>query len=62
MAIATRLPAMIDALEAEIIENRAPPTMTMPPTGPRKSLAAEPMAASPYSVSPAARITITTRV
>lgn len=32
----TRGPAMIDAFGAEIMENKAPPTMTMPPTGPRK--------------------------
>ena len=43
---------------AEIIENRAPPTITLRPIGPRKPSAAFPIAVSEYSVSWAA---ITTR-
>ncbi len=46
MASVTRDPAMMEAFDAEIIENSAPATITMPPTGPRNLRDAVPMAAS----------------
>ena len=58
MLMATRLPAMMLALLALIMLNRAPPTMTRPPMGPRNCLAALPMADSVYSVSPAATMEV----
>ena len=60
MESATREPARMDAFEAEIIEKSAPPTITMPPIGPRKALAATPIAASVYSVRSAISTTSTT--
>ena len=40
----------IEALAAEIMEKSAPPTITLPPIGPRNISAALPMAASLYSL------------
>ncbi|MDH3622563.1 MAG: hypothetical protein OES69_10785 [Myxococcales bacterium] len=58
---ATREPAKMDAFDADTIENSAPPTITIPPTGPKNSLAAVPIADSVYSLRFAATTTSTHR-